>query len=270
MGRTPNSTCCICGKNFYAKPHQIATNKWGLTCSRECCNEHKRRISHLCNPSNILKKRCEYCGKEYNTYDKNSKYCSHECYTKNKYKNKKVCGEAINDLQGEKLPNIKQLRYIWKNMVKRCVSKDYQEKHRCYKDVKICDEWLVFSNFYEWALLKYKDGFCLDKDILCGVGKKIYSPNTCCFIPPELNNSITSLRLNIKDENVGIYEKDGRYYPYLSIKNSKKNLGSYTNKNDAILARRKAKKDFVYKLAYKYKDVIEDKVFNALIDLFNY
>lgn len=155
-------------------------------------------------------------------------------------------------------------------MVKRCINKEYQELHPCYKKVRLCEDWLVFSNFYKWASLKYKDGFCLDKDILCGVGDKIYSPSTCCFIPRELNNCIVSLKPNIEDENVGLSEHNGRYYPYLSIKNKTKHLGVYNNKKDAINARRMAKKEYILGIANKYKDVIEDRVYEALVDLFNY
>lgn len=66
MGRKPNSICCICGKNFYARPNQIRNNKWGLTCSMECCAEHKRRISPLCHPSNMIKRNVSIVGKSIN------------------------------------------------------------------------------------------------------------------------------------------------------------------------------------------------------------
>lgn len=268
MGRTPNSKCCICGKDFYAKPSQIRTNKFGLTCSLECCREHKRRISPLCNPTHMFKKQCKVCGSEYETYDKNSKYCSISCATKDRYNNATVCGKAFNDLKGEKLPKIKDIRYIWKNMVKRCLDSKFKEKHPCYKDVSICDEWLIFSNFYNWAYPLYKDRYSLDKDILCGKNKKIYSPDTCCFIPRKINNSITYLMNNIEDENIGIWKSGSKFYPHISINNSKKNLGVYESKEEAVRVRKKAKKDFILNLANEYKDKIDSKVYTALLSLF--
>lgn len=268
MGRTPNSTCCICGKKFYARPKQIRENKWGLTCSLECCREHKRRIAHLYTKSNMIKKVCKVCGKEYETYDNNSKYCSITCATKDRYNGATVCKKAFNDLKGEKLPRIKELRYIWKNLVKRCVDSKYKEKHPCYKDVSICNDWLLFSNFYNWAYPLYKDGYALDKDILCGKNKKIYSPQTCCFIPPKLNNSITYLIKNIQDYNAGIEKRGSKFCPTISINNKKTYLGVYESKEEAIKVRREAKKNYILSIANKYKNEIDVVVYNALLSLF--
>lgn len=54
-----------------------------------------------------------------------------------------------------------------------------------YKDCKVCDEWLVYSNFKNWVLTQDYEGWDLDKDLI-GDGT-LYSPNTCCFIPHKLN-----------------------------------------------------------------------------------
>ena len=70
-----------------------------------------------------------------------------------------------------------------------------------YKGVEVCEEWYNFQNFAEWCetqkFLNAKDvkgkSYQLDKDILVK-GNKIYSPDTCCFVPPEIN----SLFINAK------------------------------------------------------------------------
>lgn len=81
----------------------------------------------------------------------------------------------------------------WQNMIKRSFSKKEKEEHPTYKDVTCCKEWLCFENFYEWLhsqknFQKWFDGYRwdLDKDILIK-GNKIYSPETCCLVPNNVN-----------------------------------------------------------------------------------
>lgn len=59
-----------------------------------------------------------------------------------------------------------------------------------YKDVSICNEWLLFSRFEEFHNKWYQEGYAIDKDLLSG-NAKIYSPRTCTYMPCYLNNSIT-------------------------------------------------------------------------------
>jgi hypothetical protein len=73
---------------------------------------------------------------------------------------------------------------VWRNMLLRCYSKSYQEKNKSYIGTTVCVEWLKFSNFKSWMVQQSFDGNHLDKDLLSG---DHYSPNTCLFIPPNVN-----------------------------------------------------------------------------------
>lgn len=46
--------------------------------------------------------------------------------------------------------------------------------------------WKYLSNFKKWYDEHYVEGWHLDKDILMQ-GNKFYSPETCCFVPFEIN-----------------------------------------------------------------------------------
>ena len=83
-----------------------------------------------------------------------------------------------------------RLNQMWEQMMTRCNPR-YQDKYYpAYKGAYVCDEWAsnryafyawVCDNFYDFpALLQ------LDKDLL-GEDDKIYSPQTCCFLPLALN-----------------------------------------------------------------------------------
>lgn len=83
---------------------------------------------------------------------------------------------------------------VWHRMLRRCFEEKEKVKNSTYKDVSCCDEWLLFENFYEWLhsqenFDKWYEGerWCLDKDILVK-GNKIYSPETCCLVPININS----------------------------------------------------------------------------------
>ena len=114
------------------------------------------------------------------------------------YVNKRlVCGVGINDADYKLTKRVKvngkwkitwRCPYYtkWVNMLIRCYGTDYQELHNTYLDCCVCSEWLYFSNFKGWMENRVWEGRSLDKDFLSG-DVKIYSPETCIFIPSYIN-----------------------------------------------------------------------------------
>ena len=95
---------------------------------------------------------------------------------------------------------------LWRGMLRRTSCLSIQKRQPTYKDTIVCEEWLNFQNFAKWCysqpLLNAKDDkgryYQLDKDILIK-GNKVYSPETCCFVPPVLNNLIKSKSISNGD-----------------------------------------------------------------------
>lgn len=85
---------------------------------------------------------------------------------------------------------------LWNGMLRRCYSKEYQDKFPTYKGCTVCERWHRFDYFlediqkldgYDLFINNTKPhGIHLDKDIK-GNGSKIYSPETCIFITNEEN-----------------------------------------------------------------------------------
>lgn len=84
---------------------------------------------------------------------------------------------------------------IWRNMLNRC----YGGKNKAYENVTVCERWKTFEHFYNdvpfidgWDKNLYESGkLVLDKDVKQEFCKlKIYSPQTCTWLNPTLNNSI--------------------------------------------------------------------------------
>lgn len=86
---------------------------------------------------------------------------------------------------------------VWHSMLQRCYDIKGKENLITYKDAVCCDEWLNYENFYEWLHLQNNfnkwsvdERWAVDKDILVK-GNKIYSPETCCLVPMNVNNLFT-------------------------------------------------------------------------------
>ena len=83
----------------------------------------------------------------------------------------------------------------WNAMLRRVyANKEYDCK--CYKECEVDEEWWNFQNFARWESENFYqvkgDVMCLDKDLLSEEGRKIYSPETCVYLPKQLNSVLPS------------------------------------------------------------------------------
>lgn len=92
-----------------------------------------------------------------------------------------------------------RLYYVWASMLQRAgVRKGASEDtKRLYQDrgITVCDEWLVFENFRDWALSHgYKDGLQIDR-VNNDAG---YCPENCRWVTPKenVNNRRNTTRLS--------------------------------------------------------------------------
>ena len=103
-----------------------------------------------------------------------------------------VYGIGVNDADYVVEPIINRRRVrcpayrSWRNMLQRCYSEKFHHRNQTYAGVKVCDEWLSFMAFRKWWVENQVDGWQLDKDLLSD--NRIYSPETCIFVPSWLNH----------------------------------------------------------------------------------
>ena len=157
-----------------------------------------------------------------------------------------VCGVGINDVGQQDI----HLFTTWRGMLFRCYDKKY---NKAYNDCEVCDEWKKLSSFKEWYDANYVEGWQLDKDILA-IESKIYSPETCCFVPSEINMCIVG-----NGSNGVTFVKRAWQASF-----SQKYLGRFQTKEEAVKAYSYAKAKHIQELAIKYADVLPQRVFNAL------
>lgn len=180
---------------------------------------------------------------------------------------RKVYGIGINDACE---PYDMKSYNVWKGILNRTQDKKLLLKRPTYLGCKICNDWIYFSRFLEWYKEKIKwfhKGWHLDKDLL-SCGEKVYSPETCCFVPNEIN-AIFKRRGKKRDglpEGICYYKKYKKYVSYLCIRGRNKTLGYFDNIGDALRVRNIAKEKYIQEMANKYKELLEPRVYDALMN----
>ena len=177
--------------------------------------------------------------------------------------------ESTVDENGERLDSYK----CWKDMLRRCYSAKFQEKHPSYIGCSVCDDWLYYPNFKKWYDKSYYEvenkTSHLDKDVLTK-GNKIYSPYTCIFVPNFINNLFTKSQKTRGELPIGVWYNKAKkkYQAQLSVfangKSTIKHLGYFNTIDEAFKAYRKAKEDYIKEVADEYKDKIPAKLYEAM------
>ena len=162
---------------------------------------------------------------------------------------------------------------VWKSMLRRCYSDKEQKKYPTYKDCYVCPEWLNYSNFKKWFNDNYYeiDGeqMALDKDILMK-GNKVYSPNTCMFVPQNINKLFIKRNKARGEYPIGVtFNKNkNKYTAFCNIfyngKSKQKNLGYYNTIEEAFNAYKQFKEANIKQIADYYKDKIPNKLYEAM------
>ena len=111
------------------------------------------------------------------------------------YSHKIIYGIGINDLEysvniGGRGHQERCPFYLkWKDLIRRCYYDNFKELKKSYLEATTCESWIRASIFKSWMEKQDWEGNHLDKDLLVP-GNKIYSPETCVFIPGFLNQAI--------------------------------------------------------------------------------
>ncbi len=185
---------------------------------------------------------------------------------------KLVCGVGIFEKgKFSSYSNGRQSRIysLWANMLQRCYSAVYQDKHPTYLGCSVSENFKNFQYFAEWCSNQIgfdSTGWQLDKDIVFK-GNKLYSEHTCFFIPRILNlflNKSNSIR---GDCPIGVHfdKSRGKFLAYCHTKSTvMKNLGRYDTKEEAFQAYKTAKESLAKQLAKEYEGLVHPKVIEAL------
>ena len=120
------------------------------------------------------------------------------------------------------------------------------------------DDWRYLSKFKEWYLHQTghdQIGWCLDKDILVK-GNKEYSPETCCFVPSDINSLFIRKQNHRGKYPVGVYynRKDKKFVAQLAATEFYKR---FDTPEEAFQAYKTAKEEYIKEVADEWKPFIK-------------
>ena len=160
---------------------------------------------------------------------------------------------------------------LWNGMLRRCYSDALKKKYPTYIDCEVSDNFKSYEYFYEWCHKQI--GFSnkdwhLDKDLLVK-GNKVYSEDTCVFIPREINLLLIKCDASRGEHLIGVCwnKKDNAFVAHVGKSKGKREyLGFFKTEIEAFNAYKEAKESFVKEQANKWKGQIDYRAYNALMN----
>ena len=163
----------------------------------------------------------------------------------------------------------------WRHILMRVNSPKFHKKNPTYRNCSICNEWHNFQVFGKWFDENfYTIGTELietDKDILIK-GNKLYSPETCVFVPKNINAMFTKNGIQRGDYPIGVSLRldNNMYRAYCSNqlinlnKKTRVDLGQFPTPELAFNSYKKYKENHIKEVADYYKNSIPQKLYDAL------
>lgn len=160
----------------------------------------------------------------------------------------------------------------WQSMMMRCYSEKYKLKYPSYSNCTVYHEWHNYQNFAKW----YDENFyqvagetmCLDKDILIK-GNKIYSPETCIFVPRKINLLFIRSELSKDNLPIGVYFNKVNKKYIARCQNNKgidEYLGTFDTPEDAFYKYKSYREQLIKQIAEEYKERIPTRLYKAMLD----
>ena len=162
----------------------------------------------------------------------------------------------------------------WQSMLQRCYDEKYHKRKPTYIGCAVCEEWHNFQNFAKRYYENYyevgNERMHLDKDILVK-HNKIYSPDTCMFVPQTINNLFVKNNKNRGKSVIGIsLHKCGKYVAKCHLinletgKSKQKTLGYYDTQEKGFEVYKYYKEKNIKEVADYYKNKIPERLYNKL------
>ena len=165
---------------------------------------------------------------------------------------------------------------IWYGMLKRCYDPKTQERNPTYKGCTAENDWFNFQHMVEWIENNYYEvpgeQMCLDKDILCK-GNKMYSRETCIFVPQRINTLFIKCDKARGDCPIGMcLNSSGNYEVGCSNGYGKQiYLGTYSTKEEAFRVYKQYKEKVIKEVIDSYEGKIPEPFYSRLkIAMYNY
>lgn len=158
---------------------------------------------------------------------------------------------------------------LWSCMLRRCYSSESHKLHPSYVGCSVSENFKNFQWFAEWCNNQIGfgiKGFQLDKDLLVS-GNRVYSENTCVFVPRVLNMFLQSGKTMRGQYPIGVcYNKRvGKFQADLRDGSGNRTyLGYFATQEGAFTAYKTAKELLAKQLALQWMVSVDLRVVEVL------
>lgn len=151
----------------------------------------------------------------------------------------------------------------WCRVLERCYSESKQSKCPSYVGCSVSKEWLNFQNFATDVenMHGFEFGWQIDKDILFK-NNKIYSRETCVFVPEKINKIFVSRKSLRGDWPVGVTKAGTRFRASLN----NMFIGTYESPEEAFNVYKIHKESHIKHMAQKWEHLLSVEAFNGLMN----
>jgi len=158
----------------------------------------------------------------------------------------------------------------WSGMISRCYAEAGRKANPSYKDSLMREKWHCLQNFGGWYdnHPHRNDSWEIDKDILIK-GNKIYSEETCIFVPKQINTLFTKCNSWRGDLPIGVHQvgKTECYKMACGDGTPKRIvISGFKTPEDAFYAYKETKESVIRRHAEKYKIDLEPRAYEALLN----
>ena len=168
-----------------------------------------------------------------------------------------------------------KIHKVWCDIFKRSYSELEQARYPTYKGCEVDERWHCYQDFAKWYVHQrgaFTPKWAIDKDLI-HKHNKIYGPDTCFLLPPEINGALLrQTRVNKKPEDLPIgVSRHSSGIGYTSTKlfkptNTRIFFGRFETKEEAFMAYKECRENHMKGLANKYKGIIDDKAYDLLMN----
>lgn len=155
----------------------------------------------------------------------------------------------------------------WAAMFRRCYSVKKQITHPSYLGCSVDVRFHRFQDFAEWANHQpgaFIDEWELDKDVIIK-GNKVYSPDTCSFVPKEINSLFRTNHSTRGMLPIGVHANNGAFSAMICFKKKREWLGRFNNPTAAFLAYKARKEEIIKLLADEHRLSISVETYAAMM-----
>lgn len=155
----------------------------------------------------------------------------------------------------------------WYSIFRRIYLEPHKAGNKSYAGASVCEEWQNFQNFAAWMEDQGIEDYSwhLDKDLLVK-GNKIYSPETCVFLPMEVNVFFTRRKSLRGDAPIGCSKRKDRYLVQWTRGSVAQYEGSFATPEEAFACYKAAKESYAHELANKWRNKIDPRAYEALMN----